>query len=534
MQEEGGPVVRRIMPRRKGRVARWLFAAVIGMAVCIAGYGLARQMGWISLVAARYLQGSVEVVLLDESGSPLSGSFTVGGTRYSTNSQGTTVLSLAVQNHTVRVALDGYQPHEQSVEVRWHQPQLIRITLKQQQKNPLMVRGFVQGYLSNSGLVGVTVRMGSRETKTDPSGAFIFLDVAPGAIQLVLSKESFTEKEVSGTLSSSDLSFANIEMLPQGTVYYLSKESGEARVYKAGLDGVGSPVTTGSGYQEAGLVSAPFGERAYFTSNQESTRKDNDGFLPYVVQGGVSHLIANITVAPYHRPVWSENGKAVAVTGFDSTGAEQHMVYSLENRQSLTVGEPVELRSFSPSGDIFAYTSTSYEDTTNTTTQTDGTSLTTVERLPYRLLRTLNIRTGERKTLSKQQGQISNIRFTGETAISFDVTHTSKRRLQVQVLSGQEDEVPLQAPETRGYVTSPSGHQRALIEQRNGGWDVFVVSLDGTGERQLSQGGVDATMSPVWISDSYVQYAIQKGSEQQVVVAHTQSSVFRSIHSYSK
>jgi Tol biopolymer transport system component len=314
-----------------------------------------------------------------------------------------------------------------------------------------------------------------------------------------------------------------VPLVPSGQVVFVSNRDGKRALYTSSYDGSGQHlyVTKFTEGEQFDPIRSPNGDWTLFTSTNEKIRNSNGyemGKLQLVSQDGLTVTSVSEDVAYSFSPLWSPNSQRFYFTGYTNPQMSQatYKVYDLSKKSTVDIGESANGLVFTPDSSTVLYSTLSSEDKPASDTVP-------ASRVEYYSLKSLNVSTGERKTLSKHDQYLSEIRVasSGKSASFETVVDNARRRFEVSLTGDPaEHEVPVVLSTKRRYFFSPQHTQQAFIEERDGKKDVFVVDASEQNEKRLTTlGVVNDAFDPLWSDDGrYLTFAVKREGENGLYI----------------
>ncbi|MEI6478215.1 MAG: carboxypeptidase regulatory-like domain-containing protein [bacterium] len=516
--------------KKRRRIWKWLGGVVL--ALVLAGVVVWYFRLYVP-VLDRYNAATVALEVREGGTYGVEGAVvTVDGKDYATDKNGKVTVNAVAGSYQVKVTKDGYGQDVETLSLHRGDNDLVYLTLKKLPAKLYAVKGFVQDYVSGKAITNVQVTLANQTVQTDPSGAYSFAKVAPGDVKLSLSKAGYIDKQFTGTVEAADLVTAQLPLVPSGQVIFTSNRSGKKVLYRSNYDGSQqqSFVTPVGATEDFAPSLSPDTQTIAFSSTRDGVKgSDGTGLAKLYVaaQDGSGVKKVSDDISTSFSPIWSPDSRYFFYSGFtDVTYAKAtYHVYNLAKGAITDLGEPSFGLVFSPDGSTVAYYVNTAEDQSVTTTAPDGTTTTTVTKAYLNVLKTLNIATGERKTLAKRAEAMSTLVFTADgKSIAYDSTVSGvAHRYQDVIATGAETEITLQPSSRRHYVLSPDGKTRAFVDLRDGKTNLYTVDSSNQNETQLTSLGVVSNQwVPVWdASGRYLVFAVHRDGEDGLYIVTT-------------
>lgn len=518
-----------LKPKRKKR--RWLkVLGGIGLALVILA-AAAWYFKWYQPLLDQYNASTVTIKVKEGDTYVIEGAVVkVDGKQLTTDTNGKVTLSnIVAGTYTATITKDGYTDATQTLTLHRGDNDPVYVAMTKLPPKVYAVKGFVQDYVSGQPIANVQVTLASKTVTTDPSGAYTFEKVAPADIKLTLSKSGYLDKEQDITVSNADITTPKIPLVPTGSVIFVSNRDGKRSLYASNYDGSNQHlfVEAKNGVENFSASLSPDASTVLFTSTEDKIQSSYGtdlGKLYIATVDGKNVRKVNDDLALDFGPIWSPNGKYVFFNGYTNAQMNQsvYRVYDVAKSSVIDIGEAAYGITFSPDSSTIAYYVNGSEDRPTTTTQPDGSVTTTSTKVYLTMLKTLNMVTGERKTLAKREQGISSIAFGSDSkTVSYEVVIDGNRhRFEVSMGDGTEKEVAVTNPSTRVYYPSPDGNSKAFMEERDGKKDVFVVDKNGNNEKRLTSLGVVVDQHAlVWDDGSdYLTFAVHREGEDALYV----------------
>lgn len=492
---------------------------------------------------AKYNASSVSLKVREGDKFALAGALvTMNGTSYTTDENGKISLqAIPAGTYDYVVHKDGYTDLPGTLQLHRGDNDLQFLSLVKLPDKVYAVKGFVKDSVSGQTLANVQVTLGSKTVITDPSGSYVFSNVAPSdSMTLFLSIAGYIDRQLVLKVVNADVLTAAVPLVPKGQLVFASNRDGQRHLYTSAYDGSGQKVFASGTGEDFSPVVAPDNTHVAFNSTRDHVKDGygNDAAKLYIasLDGKTVTKVAD-DVAASIKPIWSPNGQSIYFSAYTSAKYDQssYKVYDVVHSKLLDIGEQVGEAVFSSDGSVVAY----YAFATETAPQASSTpsplpsstlsASPTASPVPVpsqvniNVVKTLNILTGERKTLVKKEQYLSDLRFAADNStVSYEaIIEGIRRRFQYKLSSGVELEIPVLAVAKRKTVPSPDLTKLAFIEARDGKTDLYIVNADGSNEKRLTTLGVlnDQTL-PHWdATGRYITFAVHREAENGIYIA---------------
>lgn len=515
------------LKEKRKRRKKLLLKIGAGLLVVLIVLGLAAwQLKWYQSALDWYNRASVSIKVREGDTFAIEGAkVSFLGKEYITDANGKVNINGAVAGTAEAVVTkEGYLEAHQNISLKRGNNDLQTISMTKEPEKAYAVKGFVQDFASGQPIADVQVTLGSKTVLTDPSGAYTFEKVAPGDVKLTFSKAEYVNKELPVTVVDADIATAKVPLVPAGQVVFVSNRDGKRALYAANYDGSEQrifvqPKNEGEDFSPN---FSPNTSSIAFSSTRDKIKSvyGNDLAKLYLVDasGKEPKKVAE-DVAQEFAPIWSPDSNFLYFSAYSSAKLDKsvYKVYDVKKGTLTDLGESAYNVVFSPISTVIAYYVNTSENRSAETVQPDGSTLTTATTVYLNELKTLDLLSGERKSLAKREQGMSEIRFSSDgKAVSYEVVVDGvRRRYQVTLADGKESEVPVLAVTKRSYVASPKGDLLAFIEERDGKKDLFIVDKDEKNEKRLTNVGVvNELEAPVWAQGSaYLTFAVRREGE---------------------
>lgn len=474
---------------------------------------------WYAPVYAHFNSGTISLKVKEGDKFPLEGAtVVVQGTSYTTDSSGKITIARILKGaYTAKASKDGYTSTEQSFTVKRGDNDMVLISLNKVPEKRYTISGAIQDTVSGKPLLDVEATLAGTTKHTNPNGEYSFPNLAPGDYKLILSKAGYLGKELQLTIKTADISSPTVPLVPTGQVIFVSnRDGGKRALYVANYDGSGQQqfVPPQSGGEDYGQTVSPDNKWVVFSSTRDQAKTPYGQVLAklYIVArdgSGIKKLNDDLN---HSSLLWSPNSRYLYYQAYTSVAQNQQV----QRFYDVSKGTVFDLGEDSASQVVFDSTGTSVAYVISTYGEDGKTTYTN-------RVKTLNLQSGERKTLVTKDGNsFNNLTYAnGDKAVAYDVTIDSTRhRYVVTTDSAQESEVSVPTEDTRVYLFSPDGKTKVFRENRDGKEDIFLVKADGSEEKKLTSLGVVNTHIPmVWDeSGRYLTFAVTREGENALYV----------------
>ncbi|MBU6389117.1 carboxypeptidase regulatory-like domain-containing protein [Patescibacteria group bacterium] len=510
----------------KRKLVFWLVLLLI-FAIAVLAV-LTWKLRWYQPVLDRYNTASVSLKVREGDTFALEGAkLTVAGKTYKTDRNGKVQIpQIVAGTYKVQVTDSGY--HDTAVTIQLHRGDnnLMYIGLTKLPEKTYSVKGTVHDYVSDQPVVNVQVTLGSQTVQTDPSGSYGFDHVAPGNLKLIFSKAGYLDKEVDQQVTDTNISSTPIPLEPTGQVIFVSNRDGRRELYASNYDGTNQKlfITPSGQSEDFGPVLSPDHKTLAFVSTRDQVKDGNGNVLEklYVVgQDGKNLKKVSDDVSSDFAPIWSPNGQYLYYAGYTGSDLTQNSdkVYNVAKGTLTDIGEAANDVVFSPDSTMIAYYVLSSQSQPPPTDAPAGTPTT----VSVNVIKTLNLVTGERKTISNRNQSVSDLEFSSDNAsVIYEVLNgSSLERFQDNIATpSQETQLPVPTFSNRRYVASPDGSHQVFIEERDGKKDLYLVDQNRDNEKKLTNlGMLNDQILPLWDDTSaYVIFAVKGPAESALYI----------------
>jgi Tol biopolymer transport system component len=491
----------------------------------------------------RYNEGTVSIKVKEGDTFVIEGaSVTLGEKSYTTDEAGKVTINAVAGSYEIIVTKEGYVEAKQSLTIHRGENEMAYVSLSKQPAKTYAVKGTIQDYVSGQALVDAQVTLGTKTVKTDPSGAYSFENVAPAVVKVKISKAGYLDKEQEVTVLDKDVLTEKVTLVPSGEVVFVSNRDGKRSLYISKYDGSDQKlyVQPSGDSEDFAPYFSPDTKTIVFSSTRDKVKGTDSSELGklYVVSGdGTQPKKVSDNVSGSFTVIWAPDSKHFYFSGYTDPKQDKatYQVYDVSKGTVMDIGEPAYDITFSSDGSTVAYYVNGFEDRANPA-YVEGGDQPSTTRAYLNIIKTLNLSSGERKTIAKREQGISEIAFTNsdKSVAYIALVEGVRRRFETVIADSTEKEVPVSAIAKRRYSVSPQGNWKAFIEERDGKRDLFIVDKDDKNEKKLtSLGSVTLSQAPVWAgSGKYLTFAVKREAESALYIVSIDAGEPKKITDY--